>query len=52
MTGRERTDQEVKQIVIRAKRLPEFARKEIACVLIASTLASQSRSNCVKNIKP
>ena len=24
MTGRERTDQEVKQIVTRAKRLPEF----------------------------
>ena len=50
MTGRERTDEEVKQIVTRAKRLPEFARKEIACVLIASTLASQSRNNCIKNL--
>jgi len=48
--GRDRTDEDVKRIIMRAKRLPEFARKEIACVLIASTLASQSRNNCIKNL--
>lgn len=51
MNSRERTDEDVKRILMRAKRLPEFARKEIACVLIASTLASVSRNNVVKNIK-
>jgi|TARA_R110000823_G_scaffold240055_2_gene365126 hypothetical protein len=51
MTGRERTENKIDELIRQARRLPVFARKEIACALIASTLGEMSKNNCIKQIK-
>mgnify|MGYP003649934335 FL=1 len=49
--GREPTENKINEILRQARRLPLFARKEIACALIASTLGEMSKDNCIKHIK-
>ena len=51
MTGRELTENKIDELIRQARRLPVFARKEIACALIASTLGEMSKNNCIKQIK-
>jgi len=50
-TGREPIENKINEILRQAKRLPMFARKEIACALIASTLGEMSKDNCINHIK-
>ena len=45
------TENKINEVIRQARRLPVYARKEIACALIASTLGEMIRTNCVKHIK-
>tara|TARA_R100001244_G_scaffold52387_2_gene45430 strand:+ start:960 stop:1139 length:180 start_codon:yes stop_codon:yes gene_type:complete len=49
--GRGPTENKIDEVLRQARRLPIFARKEIACALIASTLGEMSKDNCIKHIK-
>jgi len=49
--GRGPTENKIDEVLRQARRLPIFARKEIACALIASTLGEMSKDNCINHIK-